>query len=209
MLSHSSLVLLGSLLWTLEDLDTLAGSSTRSRASACEWVYRMLNLSTAETSSIADTEPHLSACGKGTCDPCHLRTVNSPHTSSIPNACHLEGTFCCVQGDGRNFTFAQPGYVASTGFTVNATLDGSVSPGQIQLYCAPGAAQAQNKSAPLPGVASALGATSESIRKQPIILRKLPGCMGGTVRLLACASDVLSPTALYSLCHPGRFATVV
>ncbi len=72
-----------------------------------------------------------------------------------------------MQGDGRNFTFAQPGYVASTGFTVNATLDGSVNPGQLQLYCAPGAAQAQNRSAPLPSVASALGTTSESHHECP------------------------------------------
>ena len=70
--------------------------------------------------------------------------------------------FLCVQGNGRNFTFAQPGYVASTGFTVNATLDGPVDPGQFQLYCAPGAGQSQNRSATLPGVASALGTTSES-----------------------------------------------
>ena len=84
-----------------------------------------------------------------------------------------------MQGDGRNFTFAQPGYVASTGFTVNATLDSSVNPGQLQLYCAPGAAQAQNKSAPLPSVASALGTTSEPLRD---CLARFCGC-------IACCSD--------------------
>ena len=101
----------------------------------------------------------------------------STFSSVIMHACNVElgkggyhmvsfvKAFLCAQGNGRNFTFAQPGYVASTGFTVNATLDGPVDPGQFQLYCAPGAGQSQNRSAALPGVASALGTTSESTHK--------------------------------------------
>ena len=73
-----------------------------------------------------------------------------------------------MQGDGRNFTFAQPGYVASTGFTVNATLDQPVDRGQFLLYCAPDAARALNKSAPLPSQASAVGTTRETSCQYPV-----------------------------------------
>lgn len=68
-----------------------------------------------------------------------------------------------MQGEKRNFTFAQLGYVPSSSFTVNATVDKAAGHG-LQLYCAPGAAQALNSSAPLPSLASALGTTSEHLQ---------------------------------------------
>ena len=68
-----------------------------------------------------------------------------------------------VQGQSVNFTFAQNGYVPSTGFTVNATAKQDfATPGNanLQLYCAPNLGQATNGSAALPSQATAVGTTS-------------------------------------------------
>lgn len=71
-----------------------------------------------------------------------------------------------MQGQMVNFTFAQNGYVPSTGFTVNATVEQDfVTPGNagLQLYCASGTGQATNGSAALPSQASAVGTISKCL----------------------------------------------